>query len=354
MTRRIRKAAATAVHCTSLAICACSAGPTDTEAARELQQPSTAFLSYDADDYWQPAETIEVCFFGPASTTASRDSLADALEEQDWGGLTIDARNTCTSSSSSSAVRVYVTDAATPRVGPYSGWATATKGNRIVVPLVVDDLNGGTVDIAPNFDNRTDVQVWMIWSGTFSEIYQRTIVHEMLHVIGIGHEHDRVDAPDCSVDPSHRSYNLLTEYDPTSIMSYCAVANGRDSLDYYMTALDALGVEILYPKGPDLPIRCKAGCIDTADGVILRTDGRARDDWTFRGGLEWWTASLPWWRTGTSSTVGSGVLDASSLGTGTHAVTYGETATVSGRFVQGSGQVVVSNSKWTGVISAVL
>ncbi len=155
----------------------------------------------------------------------------------------------------------------------------------------------------------SNVQIWMIWSSVFPETYQRTVVHEMLHVIGIGHEHDRTDAPDCSVDPEHRTYNLLTDYDPTSIMSYCTIANGRDPLDYDMTALDALGVEILYPEGPDLPIRCNAGCIDTADGAILRTDGSARDDWTFRGGLNWWMVSLPWWRTGTSSTISSDVLD---------------------------------------------
>lgn len=158
MTRRTRKAA-TVIECAALTVCACTAGPTDTEDVRQLQVRSTAFLGYDSDDYWQPEETIEVCFFGPASTATSRDALADALEEQNWSGLNIDAQNTCTSSSSSSAVRVYLTDAATPRVGPYSGWATATKGNRIPVPLVVDDLDGGTVDIAPNFDDRTDVQV---------------------------------------------------------------------------------------------------------------------------------------------------------------------------------------------------
>jgi hypothetical protein len=79
------------------------------------------------------------------------------------------------------------------------------------------------------------------------------------------------------------SLELLTVYDPLSIMSYCANINGRAADDFHPTALDLLGMEMTYPLNTTYPIGCKSGCFQTGNGAITRTDGMVTTRWMTRG-----------------------------------------------------------------------
>jgi hypothetical protein len=78
------------------------------------------------------------------------------------------------------------------------------------------------------------------------------------------------------------SLELLTEYDPNSVMNYCSLARAPD--DWRPTGLDLLGAEMTYPQPRTYPLACSSGCFYTGDGVITRTDGVITSDWAARGG----------------------------------------------------------------------
>jgi hypothetical protein len=76
---------------------------------------------------------------------------------------------------------------------------------------------------------------------------------------------------------------VLTTYDPLSIMDYCNYTNGRDRTDFTATALDRLGMEMLYPSTRTYGIGCGGGCLYSGDGVILRSNGAITSEWAARG-----------------------------------------------------------------------
>jgi len=135
---------------------------------------------------------------------------------------------------------------------------------------------------------------------------------------------------------------VLTLYDPISVMNYCSAANGRDTSSFIPTLLDLLGMEMLYPSNRTYPVGCWNGCVLTASGAIVRTDGSVTSDWTSRGATEIFMR-----RSG--STTDELSVSASLLpdGSSTFSYTFKDPR---GTEFNGSGTVVKSNSVHTAVV----
>ncbi len=113
-----------------------------------------------------------------------------------------------------------------------------------------------------------------------------TAVHEFGHALGLAHEHERTDAPNCN-DQQRQSQtsNLVYvgKYDPSSIMNYCK-SNNINSL----SAGDVGGLNFLYPKAPIssgelagefyLKARHSDKCVDISGSS--RDDGANVQQWT--------------------------------------------------------------------------
>jgi hypothetical protein len=230
-----------------------------------------------------------------------------------------------------------------------------------------------------------------------SERLKATAVHEVGHGLGLLHEHQRVDAgplcpgeqaildacqacagssSSCSPAPKCPAWafngcffgnvtmpqtlstdqcwaakgrvadrvpisgaELLTVPDPRSIMSYCAVPNGRDPDDYMPTQYDLLGMEMLYPADRDYRMGCASGCFATSSGVIVRSDGAVTSEWTARGALDvemltdFWFPFGPWTTT----------IPAQDLPSGTAEFVYGFVDPRAG-ILSGSGIATKSNA----------
>lgn len=170
----------------------------------------------------------------------------------------------------------------------------------------------------------------------------------------IAYNHLWNSGPDSRVAP-------LTSFDRLSVMNYCNGPNGRvvhntnpALTDWKPTALDKLGIEILYPKGGSLSLACASGCFRTDSGPLLREDGTLRDEWSSRGAKPWWpiTGSLTWKKG--STTVASGeTVPASVLGSG-GTVTFSATNRWNSQAITGAGTVAVDDAKWTGLMIAAL
>jgi len=141
------------------------------------------------------------------------------------------------------------------------------------------------------------------------------------------------------------SYTLLTLYDPQSIMNYCSAEFGRLPEDSAPTALDLLGVAMLYPQSNGSPLGCGKGCFKTSTGVIVRTDGVVMSDWMARGAI-----SVP---ISLTTTPGGSTLPASALPSGTATITH---YNWDPRSVRRSGTAVTqkSNSVHAALVSSVM
>jgi hypothetical protein len=243
---------------------------------------------------------------------------------------------------------------------------------------------------------------------------QNVIVHEVGHALGLPHEHKRLDAvlggnqacneiaarlPGCLACANDQNtcsiadYNAcfetsyltpptvtltdaeqevrdkflwnngpsdavwpLTPYDANSIMNYCSNRaqdyNEPTLTDYQLTPLDKLGIEVLYPRGNVLSLRCSSACIGTGSGVLVRTNGSVVDEWTWRGAWQWWSIGFyhqnPTWSEGGHEIAYGSPLNAADIpSSGT--VTLEAPGMWNSKIIRGSGTADVSNARWTAV-----
>jgi hypothetical protein len=129
--------------------------------------------------------------------------------------------------------------------------------------------------------------------------FRFVVVHEIGHRLGFPHEHQRADDPQCdwikaalATDPNNGQLRqvsdlvLLTPAETYSVMNYCGDSlRAAKNWDYQPTAWDLLGAEMFYPMDRVYPVGCRANCVYTSNGVVVRSDGAITSSWTARGGL---------------------------------------------------------------------
>jgi hypothetical protein len=291
----------------SLLLAACGGLPTDAD--EQMTEKQSALAAYPGATWDSNNRIVNVCFIN--SGFATEKTLVKNAVAAAWGvnsGLTFNwpaniGTDVC------------------PQSPPGSG-TIAPQYMPIWVHAPVDSGDWGG-NCAPGYGSRqTDIATFCGNIATCQCMFStaslttngnaflaQTSVHEIGHGLGLPHEHQRADRPSniatTCVDPNNATADwvnggnyqklttlkLLTDYDGLgSLMSYCRDFDQNGVWDNPPFAqpspLDALGIEIMYPKNFNRkPI---LGGFANASGsqFIVRSDKATamKIDWIARGG----------------------------------------------------------------------
>jgi len=180
---------------------------------------------------------IPLCWLtaGEAATKAFvRDTIA-----RTWASaalLDVRWRDTCPTTGTEAWVRVALKTTADGNTGGRAtvGVAAASRPN----DQVWCSLPGGGQEPCRGMDLTLNRDLTMAANRRRSEYL---VIHEFGHVLGFGHEQDRVDAPACMATDHERGL-LIGPYDPASIMNYC------DTDAAQLSEGDVVGAQAVYGR----------------------------------------------------------------------------------------------------------
>lgn len=360
----------------------------DDDSWQSVEQRLSTFDGWDAAKYWSPGEEVNICFEGGYSRAGNVNALFATLNQNQWGSLRLVNKGLCPNKVPTGWVGVYIAKRTDQKLSSAVGVGQWGKWRTLPVPYIrklaskyCDEVSnafsysscwrqgGGdecesiphwvteedkepvcTGDAADDFERRDDMMIYLHERN--HDFLHAALVHELGHVLGAAHEHLRQDGDECNGDTGTVEY--LTRYDLESSMNYCR-DDTRPNSDTGLTALDELGMEMLYPHSSSLELACGRGCLKTSNGVLVSDDGQIGDEWMSRGALEWWRSSDPLSWSRRDGEIASGRwLDAQVLPQGVSNVTGRARAAISGRFTYVSGVVTRDHDAWSALTMSAL
>lgn len=210
--------------------------------------------------------TVPICFLPDSDVSADVKTDFQNTLNAEWGaktGVTFTGFGTCTSLASPN-VPVYMYNGANH--GDWGGNGQEGVGARHGDGMCANDhsrnCQPATKDVDCKFQNATCVtgsQLRMAVAPDRNN-FHAVSVHEIGHVLGIQHEHQRPDGDDTSnrcVIPRNGGDSVILDgqnfgsvEDPVSIMNYCNNINGRTFGDPTLTAQDVAGGQLMYGRPP--------------------------------------------------------------------------------------------------------
>lgn len=328
-------------------------GSTETEIlATSDQALATGFKGPDGRFLvpWSSPGTISVCFLTNANANGTPGTpdptlvanITSAMQRtwQAHTGITFSFQGNCPTTIPSSWISIFIDN---------DGSYTNSQGAMAGVGQRFSPSYSGTdwAKIGPQIGYRTDVQAYLANSGAD---WTLLTAHEIGHVLGFYHEMERNDNnSSCLANANGNAYGHMTPYDQNSIMLWSYCPNSLTAASP-LTLYDQLGAEMVYPlRYTGERLACSSNCVETNNGVVVRSTGAATIDW-IRRGAEVGFLGAPVWNYG-STTIqpADGILRASSMpaGSTTVNVTFGDAYK---RSHSGSGNVQKSDALHTAII----
>lgn len=200
---------------------------------------------------WSNPKAIPVCIVNSSEVDAA---LLDDIKNhtvQDFSskaGIQLVGWNPCTDQEMrSEAIRVHFS-----RVHDWSDGGRSVSGGgglSILGPSTssCSGCAGGTMQLNIGQQGRYPSVSNQFKYNYAVKFTRATAIHEFGHALGLNHEHERTDAPQCKNEmernPQGQATVYVGSYDPDSIMNYCHNENLT-----VLSSGDAAGLAFLYPN----------------------------------------------------------------------------------------------------------